>query len=319
MTTPSSASDPGLQGIQQERAASVARYYDQNTPRFLRYGGSGETAAIHRPIWAPGVQNTEEAFLYLNKLVAHAIEPAIRDHLRQEGRSSQERAGSSTHPPGAALVLDLGCGAGGVTTWLAQHLNPSGKPDLILTGVTNSDVQVELARSRARQLGLEERCRFLLADFMALPQLEEVQAAFAIESFVHAPDAARFFEQIGRQLVPGGRLVICDDFLANDSVPSGSQAAYWLARFQKNWHIHNLLTPAAAAGLARQKGFALLETSELTPYIRHFHPLPLRLIAWVTRLPLRLAYWQNLSGGMALQICIQKGWTGYLAQVYRKE
>ena len=37
-------------------AGQVARYYDQNTGRFLQLGGSGATAAIHRQIWAPGVE-----------------------------------------------------------------------------------------------------------------------------------------------------------------------------------------------------------------------------------------------------------------------
>jgi hypothetical protein len=41
----------------------VARYYDANTRRFLRLGGGGQMAAIHRPIWAPGVQTAGQAFL----------------------------------------------------------------------------------------------------------------------------------------------------------------------------------------------------------------------------------------------------------------
>ena len=41
--------------------------------RFLRLAGSGEAAAIHRQIWAPGVETPEEAFLYLNRLVCKRI------------------------------------------------------------------------------------------------------------------------------------------------------------------------------------------------------------------------------------------------------
>jgi len=33
----------------------IAQYYDDNTARFLSLGGSGDVAAIHRAIWAPGV------------------------------------------------------------------------------------------------------------------------------------------------------------------------------------------------------------------------------------------------------------------------
>ena len=41
---------------------------------------------------------------------------------------------------------------------------------------------------RARQLGLESRVHFILADFLELPKLGLFRAAWAIESFVHADD-----------------------------------------------------------------------------------------------------------------------------------
>jgi hypothetical protein len=45
----------------------------------------------------------------------------------------------------------------------------------------------------------------------------------------------------------------------------------------------------------------------------------LRAVTWLTRLPVRSAYWQNLSGGSALQVCVAHGWTRYLALIFEKE
>ena len=59
-------------------AEQVASYYDANTRRFLSLGGSGKTVAIHRQIWAPEVKTAEQAFLYLNRLVAGAVQPSLR-------------------------------------------------------------------------------------------------------------------------------------------------------------------------------------------------------------------------------------------------
>jgi cyclopropane fatty-acyl-phospholipid synthase-like methyltransferase len=284
-----------MSGYQASRAAEqVGEYYDANTRRFLRFGGSGESAAIHRQIWAPGVETSGEAFLYLNRLVARAVQPAF-----------------CLQRP--AVLLDLGCGVGGTATWLAGQL------EVAVVGVTNSAVQHELALRRARQAGVEERCRFLLADFMALPEVGPLNAAYAIEAFVHASDARRFFEQVNRQLAPGGRLVICDDFLGRPQALAGGEAVRWLERFQHGWHIQTLATIQAAREMAQEAGFRLVEALDLSAFLRSFHPLVLRLVAWATQLPLQSAYWHNLSGGAALQVCASRGWTSYQALIFEKE
>jgi SAM-dependent methyltransferase len=272
----------------------VATYYNANTRRFLRFGGSGDTAAIHRQIWAPGVQTAQQAFEYLNRWVLQAIRPSL----------------SLQSPP---ALLDLGCGVGGTATWLAERL------DISVIGVTNSAVQRAYAAGRAHRMGLEARCQFLLADFMSLSPLGPVNAAYAIESFVHAPDGLRFFQQVNPQLFQGGRLVICDDFLAEAGVMHDRRAARWLKRFQRNWHIQTLITLEMIQEMAQRAGFRLVEATDLSPYLRSFHPALLRAVAWLTQAPLPWAYWENLSGGAALQVCVARGWTRYLALIFEKE
>jgi cyclopropane fatty-acyl-phospholipid synthase-like methyltransferase len=202
---------------------------------------------------------------------------------------------------------------GGTATWLA------GQQGVSIVGVTNSAVGQTHAIERSRQLGLEGRCRFVLADFMALPAIGPFNAAYAIESFVHALDASRFFSQVNQQLLPGGRLVICDDFLAAPVESLGEDAQAWLRRFQRNWQINTLVTSSAAQQMAQHAGFHLVESTDLSAYLRSFHPFVLRIVSWLTRLPVRSAYWQNLSGGTALQVCVSRGWTKYLALIFEKE
>jgi SAM-dependent methyltransferase len=278
---------------------ATARYYNRNTRRFLRFGGGGAAGAIHRPVWAPDVTDRTGAFEYLNRCVAEAVRPVLP-------------------PQASARLLDLGCGVGGTATWLALRL------PVEVTGITNSAVQVEIARKRAAGLGLDRRCRFLDGDFLDPQSLEAdaggFTAAYAIESFAHAADPRRFFAQTASALAQGGRLVICDDFLsaAGERAPENSPAGRTLRRFKAGWHIANLLTAERAAGLAAALGLQPVETQDLTPYLRSFHPLLLRLMLAVTRLPLRWAYWQNLSAGSALQMCIRRGWTRYQVLVFEK-
>ena len=266
----------------------VAHYYDRNTARFLRLGGSGQAAAIHRAVWAPGITSSEEAFLFLNHWVALALLPALKT------------------PGLPARLLDLGCGVGGTATWLAHELK------VTVVGLTNSSVQARLAGERARRLELKERCQFLAADFLAAPLAVGFQGIYAIESFVHARDPVRFFDEVSRLLPHGGRLAICDDFLC-EGAEVLPEAQPWLNRFREGWHIKNLLTSEETIRLASQAGLRLCADKDLSAYVCSVHPLALRIQAAVTCLPLRSAYWQNLSGGAALQVCIKSGWTSYRA------
>lgn len=277
-------------------AAAIADYYNNNTRLFLGLGGSGDVAAIHRAIWAPGVTNKAEAFNYLNVCVANALQPCLQ---LTEGSQAQ--------------LLDLGCGVGGTSTWLAQAL------DANVTGITISSEQQKLATERAARLGLDNQVRFLQGDFAAMPDLESSDAAYAIESFVHASDAGDFFSMAARLVKPGGRLVICDDFLSPQiNAREKADADAWIRRFQRGWHLNNLVTADQAVAAASEQGFDVLESHDLSAHTRSFHPLLLLLVSQVTRLPLPWSYWNNLGGGTALQICLRQSWTQYRVLVWQR-
>jgi len=274
----------------------VSKYYDQNTQRFLRFGGSREISAIHRKIWAPGIKTSEQAFSYLNSLVAEVVTSGLpfRNHTR---------------------ILDLGCGVGGTAIWLASRYSMN------VVGITNSAVQQQIAVKRANRLGLSDRCQFIIADFMDLPPLDPVHAAFAIESFVHARNPISFFQETGEVLIKAGRLVICDDFLAGHAqdTKNHQRRLQSLKQFQNGWHIENFLTTEQVIEFARLSRFRLFRIENLSYYIQTYPEIILRAFQFVANLPIHLAYWENLSGGTALQICLRNGWSRYQAITFIKE
>lgn len=261
----------------------IASYYDRNTPRFLRHGGSTAAGAIHRQIWAPGVTSKDQALAYINRLVTAEIEPILH---------------AAT---GDARVLDLGCGVGGTATWLAQAL------DVDVIGVTNSAVQQQLAARRSAELGLGHRCRFLQADFSDFDTPGNVAAVVMIEALTHASDTASLLSAIWEMLLPGGSLIIADDFIA----PGVSPANHWLWQFQRGWHLNSLLSAAEFQTLAAQAGFRQVKDIDLTSFIRVLPRLILGPASLVSRLPFSQVYWQNLKGGIALQVCIRSDLTRY--------
>jgi cyclopropane fatty-acyl-phospholipid synthase-like methyltransferase len=86
-----------------------------------------------------------------------------------------------------------------------------------VTGISNSSAQVEFARQKATQLGLDGRCIFYEGDFLILPRFQPYDVIIGVESFSHAEDAGSFMRMASENLLPGGILILCDDFLARGS------------------------------------------------------------------------------------------------------
>jgi SAM-dependent methyltransferase len=254
---------------------TVRAYYDRNTPRFERLGQGG--ASIHRAVWGEGVSTRAEAFRFVDRCILRAA----------------ERRG-----PPPARALDLGCGLGESLTFLARAI-----PGLSGTGVTLSGVQATRARERAGDSKLEERLRFVEADFHELPgDLGTFDLAFAIESFVHANDPRAFFRNAARHLKAGGTLAICDDFQARPA--RDRKEATLIERIRHGWLAVSLLSPDAVSDVARSEGFRLLEDRDLNGGLVLRRPRDRLISLWLAlTAPLRMTghYQRSLRGGDALQ------------------
>jgi tocopherol O-methyltransferase len=112
--------------------------------------------------------------------------------------------------PRGGRVLDVGCGLGGSSLWLARRLGCS------VRGITISPAQCAMASTRAREEGLAGRVSFAVADAnrLELPA-ESFDAVWVIECSEHLTDKAAFLGSCARMLRPGGRLALCA-WLANE-------------------------------------------------------------------------------------------------------
>jgi SAM-dependent methyltransferase len=159
----------------------------------------------------------------------------------------------------------------------------------------------------------------LAGDYCDLPPgLASADLAFAIESFVHAHDPIRFFEQCGRLVRPGGLLVICDDFRRPSA---GPRAADTLERFRQGWRVNTLIRADELGELAKSAGFEHEWTVDLSPYLE-IRRVRDRLISVVVSLSSAIPWarerFRHLSGGRALQTCLARGWIGYDLAVFRR-
>jgi ubiquinone/menaquinone biosynthesis C-methylase UbiE len=145
--------------------------------------------------------------------------------------------------PPTARVLDLGCGPGLQSAWLAERFRT--------VGADISRGQLTLARQRA------PAASFLLADMSSLafaPQ--SLDAIVAFYSIIHLPreEHAALFASMHRWLKPGGRLLVVIG--ANDWEGSESN---WLDMGADMWWSH--FDAQTGLDMLRTAGFAIVESN----------------------------------------------------------
>lgn len=100
-------------------------------------------------------------------------------------------------------ILELGCGWGSLTLWMAQRY-----PNARITGVSNSRTQREhiLAQAARRGLGNVE---IITCDVnrLELPE-HQFDRAVSIEMFEHMRNYQHLLGRVSRWLVPGGKLFV---------------------------------------------------------------------------------------------------------------
>lgn len=272
----------------------IRRYYDRHTSAFVTLGQRGSDGAMHRAVWGPGTATHRQAFRYVENQIAL---------LLQGLPPSLERSN----------VVDLGCGIGASLCYLAARLPVRG------TGITLSPIQARFADQRIRKSGFADRVRCIEGDYCDLPiGTGPADLAYAIESFSHVQDPDRFFAQCRGLIRPGGLLLICDDFQRSSKEP---EAAHSIERFRRGWHINTLIGRDELRLRARAAGFEHESTTDLSPYLQlrrvrdRIANLFLTLFGW---LPLDATRYGYVSGGSALQTCIEREWIGYDLVLFRR-
>ncbi len=100
-------------------------------------------------------------------------------------------------------VLDIGCGLGGSSFWLAREL------DCEVVGITISPVQCWMAEQRARRAGLTAQTRFEVHDANSLDLgSESFDAIWIVECSEHLEDRRNFLRRCATTLRPGGSLAL---------------------------------------------------------------------------------------------------------------
>lgn len=157
------------------------------------------------------------------------------------------------------LVLDLGCGLGTSSRYMAKERKGSQ-----FYGFTITPWQVSFGNDLTQEEGLDKQVSLYEADFAHLPlSNDSADAAFAMESACYAKgnDKLEFAEELYRVLKPGGRFVITDGFRKHSNpLPK------WLNRiYRKNmdcWALKDLADINLFIAAMRKVGFQNIKVED---------------------------------------------------------
>lgn len=181
-----------------------------------------------------------------------------------------------------SLVLDLGCGLGTVSRYMAGL-----RSDAQFVGATVTPWQVEEGNRLTEAEGLENRVLLMEADYLHLPcRIESADAAFAIESACYArgKDKWDFIDALRGMLRPGGRFAVADCFLRhNRPLPRLVDKAY--RRCCDCWALQDMAQIDLFARSLERAGFEDIIVDDISwhvaPSVAHVPWTALKFIAKV--------------------------------------
>jgi len=163
----------------------IRDHYDRVSPYYHSLWGEH----LHHGYWIRGDETKEQAQL---QLIEHLAQVA--------GIASGRR------------ILDVGCGFGASSIYLAHNYNAEA------TGITISPVQVEMANRAAS--AQKVNAKFLLMDAQAMNFDHSFDVVWSVESISHYQDREKFFASAVKLLKPGGTIAIIDWFKKNHLKPA---------------------------------------------------------------------------------------------------
>jgi tocopherol O-methyltransferase len=155
----------------------IIEHYDLVSPYYRSLWGEH----LHHGYWIRGDESKEKAQIQLI------------EHLAQLTRVKQ-----------GSEILDIGCGFGATSLYLAKKYNAS------VTGITISPVQIEMATNAAARERLD--MTFLLMDAEAMHFQKQFDLLWSVESISHYQHSDKFFAAAAKLLKPGGFFAITDWF-----------------------------------------------------------------------------------------------------------
>jgi len=204
----------------------IIEHYDFASPYYRALWGQH----LHHGYWETGAETKEEAQSALTAYLAEAAQV-----------------------PNGAAILDVGCGFGGSSIYLANTYQA------MVTGLTISPVQAAMAQQAANDANAT--AQFLVMDADNITLREKFDVVWSIEAISHFTNKIGFFTRATEMLKPGGTLALIDWFKQTE-LPAARHRAY-IAPIERGMLVE-LETITNYAEMVRVAGLAVTHTDDLS-------------------------------------------------------
>ncbi|MEO1377125.1 MAG: methyltransferase domain-containing protein [Cyanobacteria bacterium J06635_10] len=197
----------------------------------------------------------------------------------------------------AENILDVGCGIGGSSLYLAEKFNAAA------TGITLSPVQAQRAGERAVEFGLKDRSNFQVADALNMPfEDNSFDLVWSLESGEHMPDKQKFLQECYRVLKPGGKLILVTwCHRSTDESPLNADEEKHLAQIYEVYCLPFVISLPEYEAIARQLPLQNIRVADWSQAVAPFWNVVIDS-AFTPKAVFGLlrAGWKTIQGAMSL-------------------
>jgi tocopherol O-methyltransferase len=164
----------------------------------------------------------------------------------------------------AQNVLDVGCGIGGSSLYLAEKFGAQA------TGITLSPVQANRATERAASAGI--KAEFQVSDALNQPfEDNSFDLVWSLESGEHMPDKAKFLQECYRVLKPGGTFLMATwCHRSTDTAPLSLDEQKHLAEIYRVYCLPYVISLPEYEQIAQETGFQAIRTADWSTAVAPF-------------------------------------------------
>lgn len=170
--------------------------------------------------------------------------------------------------PSNGRWLDVGCGIGGSTLYLAQ------KFAIDAVGITLSPYQAKRAGERAQAAQLGDRVQFQVANALEMPFPDaSFDLVWSLESGEHMPHKRKFLQECDRVLKPGGVLLMatwCHRPVAPPHPPLTAREHQHLSQIYRVYRLPYVISLPQYEEIAREVGLSDLRTADWSQAVAPF-------------------------------------------------
>jgi tocopherol O-methyltransferase len=198
-------------------------------------------------------------------------------------------------------ILDVGCGIGGSTIYLAQKFGTKA------TGITLSPVQAGRATTRASEAGCQERVQFQVANALEMPFADNsFDLVWSLESGEHMPDKTKFLAECYRVLQPGGKLIFATWCHRETNSLAGALTTQELKHLQDIYRVYCLpyvISLSEYRSIALKCGFKQLKADDWSNSVAPFWDVVIDSAITLQAISgLIQAGWKTIEGALSLRL-----------------